>query len=211
MVIASIHELPISKVATLCRPHGLSNSLICNGQSGSLIETRTRERDWEGGRESGRKRWCLGQLGYRVSLGVSNCGRALVASRLSGWMGPNFRVRPRAHSTGSMGRIPLFSLSGPDNCWYTPSRGSPCWSLGPSPSGGSSQFWLAWGLCTVLLLPVHPPSQCPGPSASAVASHGALPWSCPALPGYALPCHALPCPGFPSPTWKVPARPPLPK
>lgn len=45
MVIASIHRLPISKVAILCRPHGLSNSLICNGQSGSLIETRTRERD----------------------------------------------------------------------------------------------------------------------------------------------------------------------
>lgn len=45
MVIASIHGLPISKVAILCRPHGLSNSLICNGLSGSLVETRTRERD----------------------------------------------------------------------------------------------------------------------------------------------------------------------
>lgn len=34
-----------------------------------------------------KERWCLGQLGYRVSLAVSNCGRALVASRLSGWLG----------------------------------------------------------------------------------------------------------------------------
>lgn len=33
-----------------------------------------------------KERWCLGQLGYRVSLAVSNCGRALVASRLSGWL-----------------------------------------------------------------------------------------------------------------------------
>lgn len=44
-IIASIHGLAISKVAISCRPHGLSNSLICSGQSGSLIETRTRERD----------------------------------------------------------------------------------------------------------------------------------------------------------------------
>lgn len=128
----------------------------------------------------------------------------------SEWLaGPNFTVRPRAHSTRSMGRIPLFSLSGPDNCWYTPSRGLPCWSLGSSPSGGSSRFWLAWGLCTVLLPlppPPPPPAQspvCPGPSASAVASH-ALP--CPALPG-TMPCHALPWPWSPKSNLEG-ARPP---
>lgn len=155
---------------------------------------------------------CLGQLGYRVSLAVSNCGRALVASRLSGWTGPNFTARPWPHSTRSMGRIPLFSLSGPDNCWYTPSRGSPCWSLGSSPSGGSSRFWLAWGLCTVLLFPGPlPPPTCPeSPVPRTQCQRGRQP--CPALPclAHALPCHASPCPGFPSPTWKVPARPPLP-
>lgn len=111
----------------------------------------------------------------------------------SEWLaGPNFTVRPRAHSTRSMGRIPLFSLSGPDNCWYTPSRGLPCWSLGSSPSGGSSRFWLAWGLCTVLLpLPPPPPSTCPEPSVPRTqCQRGRQP--CPALSCLAW-HHALPC------------------
>lgn len=144
---------------------------------------------------AGREQVCLGQLGYRVSLAVSNCGRALVASCLSGWTGPNFTAQPRPHSTRSMGRIPLFSLSGPDNCWYTPSRGSPCWSLGSSPSGGSSRFWLAWGLCTVLLFPVPlPPSTCPeSPVPRTQCQRGRQP--CPALacPAWPMPCLAMPC------------------
>lgn len=114
----------------------------------------------------------------------------------SEWLaGPNFTVRPRAHSTRSMGRIPLFSLSGPDNCWYTPSRGPPCWSLGSSPSGGSSRFWLAWGLCTVLLFPVPPTHlHCPeSPVPRTQCQRGRQP--CPALPCLALPgpCPAMPC------------------
>lgn len=111
----------------------------------------------------------------------------------SEWLaGPNFIARPRAHSTGSMGRIPLFSLSGPDNCWYTPSRGLPCWFLGSSPSGGSSRFWLAWGLCTVLLFPVPPPLQCPEPSVPRTqCQRGRQP--CPALPCPVWPCLAMPC------------------
>lgn len=94
-------------------------------------------------------------------------------------------------------RIPLFSLPGHDNCWYTPSRGPPCWFLGPS-------IWWAQSVL-VGVGPVHcfavPSSPLPVPRTQ--CQRGCQP--CPALPG-----HALACPGFPSPTWKVPARPPLP-
>lgn len=147
--------------------------------------------------------WCL-------ELWVGPCRES------SEWLaGPNFTVRRWAHSTwctgkASMGQIPLFSLSGLDNCWYTPSRGSPCWSLGPSPSGGSSRFWLAWGLCTVLLFPV--------PSLPPPSAQSPVPARLPAMPCPVLPCLAMPCP-MPclaralvshSLTWKVPALPPLP-
>lgn len=60
-------------------------------------------------------------LGYRVSLGVSNCGWALVASRLSGWPGEISQYTGIVHKyvqeqeqeqdrQGSMGRIPLSPL-----------------------------------------------------------------------------------------------------
>lgn len=193
MVIASIHRLPISKVAILCRPHGLSNSLICNGQSGSLIETRTRERDWGGGRESGRKRVCLGQLGYRVSLGVSNCGRALVASRLSGWPAqisqrdPGHTVRA-AWAESLSSAFPALTIAG-----TRPAGAYPAGPLGHPHLVGPVGF--GWrGACALFCCSQSPPpvprAQCPGPSASAVASH-ALPWPCPAWPCLAMPCPAL--------------------
>lgn len=127
----------------------------------------------------------------------------------SEWLaGPNFTVRPRAHSTRSMGRIPHSSAFPALTIAGTrPAGAYPAVPLGHPHLVGPVGF--GWrGACALFCCLSHPPSSpvCPGPSASAVASH-ALP--CPALPG-TMPCHALPCPGFPSPTWKVPARPPLP-
>lgn len=123
----------------------------------------------------------------------------------SEWLaGPNFTVRPRAHSTGSMGRIPLFSLSGPDNCWYTPSRGLPCWSLGHPHLVGPVGF--GWRGACALFCCSQSPLQCPEPSAQDPVPARSPAMPCPVLPCLAMPCHALPCPGFPSPTWKVPAR-----
>lgn len=149
---------------------------------------------------------CLGQLGYRVSLGVSNCGRALVASRLSGWPGQISQYDPghtvqAAWAESLSSAFPALTIAG--------TRPAGAYPAGPwvIPIWWVQSVLVGVGPVHCFAVPSPPPvprAQCPGPSASAVASH-ALP--CPALPGHALPCLAVPW--FPKSNLEG-ARPPLP-